>query len=304
MKECYNPVRSSACDLLTLRGQRHCVREWPATTADAPTLFWLHGWADVSITFQFLVDCLPPQWRIIAPDLRGFGGSGRSGGTYWFADYLADLEALLAHYLAADEKAILAGHSLGGNVVSLYAGIRPQRVAAVIALDAFGLGDSTPQEAPARYARWLDQTAQALQFKTFADFDALAARLHQNTPQLAADKLNFLALNLGERGSDGRVHLAMDPAHRNISPILYRGEEARACWRAVRAPVLWLVQADPAWRRALGVDDDLYDRVRACFADLEEVAIADSGHNLHHEQPAAVAQAVSDFLTRRLALAA
>jgi pimeloyl-ACP methyl ester carboxylesterase len=43
---------------------------------------------------------------------------------YVFADYLADLDALLDHY-APDQPVDLLGHSMGGNVVMQYAGARP-----------------------------------------------------------------------------------------------------------------------------------------------------------------------------------
>ncbi|MFX5476533.1 alpha/beta fold hydrolase, partial [Acinetobacter baumannii] len=81
----------------------------------APKLFLLHGWMDVAASFQFLVDALRGRWHAIAPDWRGFGQSGwptQYPGTasYWFPDYLADLEVLLDHY-QPDGAVDLVGHS-------------------------------------------------------------------------------------------------------------------------------------------------------------------------------------------------
>ena len=129
------PSRSSYLDL---RGLRFHLREWGP--AGAPKIFMLHGWMDVSATFQFLVDALRGDWHVIAPDWRGFGRSASAGDCYWFPDYLADLDAILAACAPAETPSLL-GHSMGGNVACMYAGVRPGRVARVVALDAFGLAD-------------------------------------------------------------------------------------------------------------------------------------------------------------------
>jgi pimeloyl-ACP methyl ester carboxylesterase len=44
-----------------------------------------------------------------------------------FADYLADLDMLLDHY-APGQAVDLVGHSMGGNVAMMYAGVRPERI--------------------------------------------------------------------------------------------------------------------------------------------------------------------------------
>ena len=119
-----------------LRGLDHRVLTWG--DPGAPKLFLLHGWMDVAASFQFLVDALERDWHVIAPDLRGFGESDWQPQGYWFADYIADLEALLDRF-APGERATLVGHSLGGNVVMQYAGVRPQRVRALVSLDGFGI---------------------------------------------------------------------------------------------------------------------------------------------------------------------
>jgi alpha-beta hydrolase superfamily lysophospholipase len=56
-----------------VRGLRYHLRCWG--DAQSPKLFLLHGWMDVSASFQFLVDALRGPWRVIAPDWRGYGRS-------------------------------------------------------------------------------------------------------------------------------------------------------------------------------------------------------------------------------------
>ena len=140
-------MKSSTSEFLTIRGLKSHVRLWGPP--DAPKLFLLHGWMDCSASFQFLVDAFAREWRVIAPDWRGFGQSEWLHRSYWFPDYLADLERLLDHY-APEEAVRLIGHSMGGNVVGLYAGARPVRVAKLAILEGFGLHPTDPAQAPGR----------------------------------------------------------------------------------------------------------------------------------------------------------
>lgn len=288
------PMKTCASHFLDLRGVRYHVREWG--DARAPKLFLLHGWADVSASFQFLVDALREPWHVIAPDWRGFGLSARTGSdAFWFPDYLADLDALLRHY-SPGQPVFLAGHSMGGNVACLYAGVRPERVAKLVALDGFGLPDRSAEDSPGRLEKWLDQLLSPRGFRSYPDVKAFAARMMQMNPRLDEGRAIFLAGHLTEPDGKGGVRLAAEAAHRNVNPNVYRRREAESCWRRVRAPVLWIVQADPEWRRAVGITDDVYDAARSCFADFTEIAIPDSGHSFHHDQPERTAAAIERFL--------
>jgi pimeloyl-ACP methyl ester carboxylesterase len=169
--------KTSSSEFLPIRGLRAHIRQWgdPA----APRLFMLHGWMDVSASFQFVVDCLCAEWHVIAPDWRGFGLSERSGrDAYWYPDYLADLEAILLHY-SPQEPVRLLGHSMGANVATMYAGIRPGRIARLINLEGFGLPDTRPDDAPAHYARWLDQLHTRPRLHDYATQQQVALRLQK-----------------------------------------------------------------------------------------------------------------------------
>ncbi|MDB5839999.1 MAG: alpha/beta hydrolase, partial [Herminiimonas sp.] len=116
-------MKPSRSEFITVRGLRYHIRHWGRE--GAPLVFMVHGWMDVSASFQFVVDHLKQDWHVIAPDWRGFGLSDASkADTYWFPDYMADLEAILDHY-APDQAVDLVGHSMGGNVITTYAGVRP-----------------------------------------------------------------------------------------------------------------------------------------------------------------------------------
>jgi pimeloyl-ACP methyl ester carboxylesterase len=290
-------VRTSESIFLDIRGLRYHCRCWG--DPQAPKLFLLHGWMDVSASFQFLVDAFRGEWRAIAPDWRGYGLTAWGGAdSYWFPDYLADLDALLGHF-SADAPAHLIGHSMGGNVACLYAGVRPARVDKLVNLEGFGLRGNEPTQAPSRYAAWLASLAEPQQFRNYSSFDELATRLQQANPRLTPERARFLAEHWGAATPENRVALRSDPAHKRVNPILYRVEEAQACWREVTAPVLWVEGEESESPRRLRVDTESYAARKRCFATLAERTIAGAGHMLHHDQPEAVAAITEEFLLSR-----
>jgi pimeloyl-ACP methyl ester carboxylesterase len=261
---------------------------------------------DVGASFQFVVDALDaleggtPR-HIVAPDWRGFGLTDPPAGTdsYWFPDYLADLDALL-DALAGGQPVDLLGHSMGGNVVMSYAGVRPARIRRLINLEGFGLPRSQPDEAPERLARWLDELKQPQALKDYASADAVAARLQANNPRLPADKAAWLARHWARPGADGRWRILGDPAHKRANPVPYQVDEVLAAWGRIRAPLLWVEGSETSldrWWQGRYSRAEFGQRL-ATVIDRRDETIADAGHMLHHDQPAALAAVLRDFLDR------
>lgn len=291
-------MRESRSEFLDVHGLQYHIRHWGDD--GAPKLFLVHGWMDMSASFQFVVDCLAGDWHVIAPDLRGFGLSARtSAHTYWYPDYLADLDFLLDHY-SRDVPVNLAGHSMGGNIVSWYAGLRPHRIRRLVNMEGFGLADANPDKAPQRYVKWLDEIKVPPTMSTYASRDAVAKRLQQNNRRLSDDKAAFLALHWSQQRADGHWEILGDPLHKAINPMPFRLAEMAAAWRCVTAPVLWVESSDLDILKLLqmgGVMDRAeLDRRIACFATIRTMTVPDSGHMLHHDQPAVVAGAIEQFL--------
>ena len=87
-------MKESQSEFLEVRGLKYHCRTWG--DRKSPLLVMLHGFQDVSASWQFTVDALRRDWFVVAPDWRGYGLTQWSGSdSYWFGDYLGDLEFLL-----------------------------------------------------------------------------------------------------------------------------------------------------------------------------------------------------------------
>lgn len=291
----YRPRRAARRETLEVRGLAMHVRRWgPQPSAAQPPLVLLHGWQDTGDTFQFLVDALEDDWPVLAPDWRGFGRSEWAREAYWFPDYFADLDRLL-DVVQPGAPMRLVGHSMGGNIASQYAGVRPERVRCVVNLEGIGLPRTRPDEAPGRLRRWLEEVRKVPPLKTYASFDELAAVIAARFPRFGAARARFVAEAWARREPDGGVRLLGDARHRWVNPVLYRREDAEACWRQVQAPVLLLLGAQSDAPGRLGADGTI-EALRGLIAGMHVETVQGAGHMLHIEEPARVAALIEPFL--------
>lgn len=298
----YTPRKPSRSSTLPLRRLSYHVRHWGPDQSDLPPLVLLHGWMDVSASYQFTVDALQQERRIIAPDWRGFGlTSSAQADHYFFADYLADLDLLLDHY-APGQAIDLVGHSMGGNVAMMYAGVRPERIRKLVNLEGFGLPATRPAQAPTRYAQWIDEIKQLHQgnkeLKTYDSADGVARRLMKTNPRLSEDKAQWLAQHWARPNAQGRWEILGDPAHKITSAQLFRVDEALALYERISAPVLAIEASGDSlgqWWSGRYTLDEYHQRLTHVHT-CRTAVVHDAGHMLHHDQPGQVAQLIEQFL--------
>lgn len=274
-----------------LRGLRFHLREFGA--AGAPLLVLLHGWLDTSGTWVEVAAKLGERFRVVVLDQRGYGYSEWPQDGYWFPDYLADLDALVAH-LAPAAPLALVGHSMGGQVASLYAGLKPERVGRLAVLDSLFLPDMAATQAPRRVRNWLDQLQGTPREKTYESFEELAQRVKKQHPQLSDERALFVAKGWGAADAEGRIRLLADPRHRLDMPTLYRNAESMEIWKGITAPTLFLDGGASSFAKAIGPEEKAARR--ACFKTHEAVSIANAGHMLHFDAPLATAEALLAWL--------
>jgi pimeloyl-ACP methyl ester carboxylesterase len=176
-------------------------------------------------------------------------------------------------------------------------------VRTVVNLEGLGLHASHPEQAPGRFAQWIDELKAGPSLRDYADRAEVAARLSRNNPRLSAERAAFLAQHWAEPDGQGRFRVAGDPAHRIVNPVLYRVDEALACWKAITSPSLMVIATETDALRHVARDrKQALEEVRARFAAVpgaEQATVADAGHMLHHDQPEAVARLIEGFLRRR-----
>lgn len=290
-------MKSSESLFVPVRGiDLHC-RLWGPR--DAPVLFLLHGSQDVSASWQFTVDALQKEWRVVAPDWRGYGLSGWSGAdSYWFADYLGDLDGL-ADVFSPHEPLRLAGHSMGANIAAIYTGVRGERVARFVNVDGFGPPSGRQDPASRRLARWLAQLHEDTRQRPYESFEEFALRMMSENPRLTPERAAFLVRHWGREEADGSVVRRADPAHKRINPVPLTAEEILDCWRQTTASVLWIDGAQSGLWARLTARPDEFERRATAYGDLRIEHVDDAGHNVHHDQPEKLAALIEDFMARR-----
>lgn len=310
----YQEQHTSHTQVLPIRGIHYHLRTWGQPSATLPPVFLLHGWMDVAASWQFVVDewltltPAPQQRLLIAPDWRGFGHSMPQPPVeaYNFQDYLADLEAIMAHFVPDASTAVdLVGHSMGANIATAYAGIRPGRVRKLVNLEGFGLPDSRPTQAPGRYAQWLDELAQLrkgeVQLKTYTGAEGVAQRLTKTNPRLSPDKALWLAHHWAEPLPDGsgQWRILGDNAHKVVSARLYRVDEILAIYQRITAPTLAIEASDNSLAKWFKHGEHSLEEHHTRLSHIPQCTIqtiANAGHMVHHDQPLAVAQHLQAFL--------
>lgn len=284
---------TSTTEIIPVRGLRYGIRHWG--NSDAPIVFFLHGWMDSSATFQFVVDSLKTFWHVVAPDWRGYGQSEWLSRPYWFPDYYADLDCILAHYCPGPVR--LVGHSMGANIGSAYAGLRPERVSQLIMMDFLGQAVPIDTDASRQLNQWLTAVETEPEMRGYKNYEALARRLMSVNHRLNQERAEFLSRSVSYVRRDGLVAMACDPWHKIPSPALYRLEDTMNSWERITAQVLLLI-ADQGFvqQRFADSPEQLQQRLD-CFKNRQVVTISNAGHNIQHDQPAQVAAALDQFLS-------
>lgn len=297
----YVPRRPARSSFVTLRGLRHHLTCWgdPALASTAsPPLLLMHGWMDVGASYQFTVDALVHERFVIAPDWRGFGLSDPTpSDCYWFADYLGDLDALIDH-LSPDAPVDLVGHSMGGNIVMTYAGVRPQRVRRLVNMEGYGVPGAKPEHAPKRLAQWLDELKTPQRMRDYDSVDGVAAQLMKTNPRLPADKAEWLAAHWSRQDADGRWRILGDAAHKIVNPVLTRADDVIATWSRISAPLLWVEGEGKDFEGWYGgrYTREQFEQRLAAVPSVQRLKLEPAGHMLHHDQPEALARGLEAFL--------
>jgi pimeloyl-ACP methyl ester carboxylesterase len=298
----YQPKRVFRSEFVPIRNLTYHVLLWGRPGPGKVPLVMVHGWMDVAASYQFIVDAFAQDHYVIAPDWRGYGlTQSPDADNYWFPDYLADLDFLIDHY-SPDAPVHLVGHSMGGNVAMLYAGIRPQRVRRLVNLEGFGMPLTRASQAPRRYARWMDELKAfhrgETTLKRYESVTGVASRLMKTNTRLGQDKANWLAQHWAKPDADGMWRILGDPAHKITNAQLYRVDEVLEIYKSITAPSLCVESSEDnltQWWKGKYTLAEYHERLKA-VPNVRRAVVPDSGHMVHHDQPGELALLLEGFL--------
>jgi len=258
-----------------------------------PVILLLHGYLEHAHAWDWVAPHLAAAgYHVFALDWRGHGDSEwiGAGGYYHFLDYVADLAGLRR---ALGERVALVGHSMGGGAAVLYAGTEPEHVWAFVSVEGLGMPDTDPATTPTRVADWLhDLRRHERRPRMSVSYEAAMERLRYRFPTFS-QPIAHLLIEHGTRPVTGRLFWKFDPLHQTRAPQPVYVAQARAFWRRVACPVLYVEGGESQLRLS---EPDLADRLATLRA--ERVSIPGAGHHPQLEQPAVLTRVLLDFLRR------
>lgn len=284
---------------IKINGLHHQTYHWGKE--GKPQIFLVHGWMDSGANFAFLAQQLAKRYHLIALDLRGFGKTQKTKNPlgYFFYEYVKDLDVFF-DFFSKDTPVCVLGHSMGGNIVSLYAGAKPTRVSYFLNLEGLGIVDCPIADSPRRLKKWLDSFE--FDFHHEETIQAMAQKLAKNIGDVDLAVVNKHTRPLVKKTAKGYVWRA-DPKHRWINPYPFQLKLVAEFWKNIQARVLFLYGEKSRFGFWLNPAEDGLREIkkRLAFYPQEKLTIqkiADCGHHLHWQKPKEVSHAVISFLEK------
>ncbi len=264
--------------------------------AGAPPLLLQHGGRDHSRSWDWVARVLRRDWHVIAPDLRGHGDSAWSpDGAYAMPAYVYDLAQLIHQQQLA--PVTIVAHSLGAMISLRYAGVYPETVRRLVAIE--GVGVMSPAQVALSSAptaeRWRSWIAERRKLsgrlpRRYASIEEALARMQAENGYLSDEQARHLTIHAVSRNEDGTYSWKFDNYVRSVPPLDLSEAELHALWGAITCPVL-LLHGQGSW-----ASNPAQDGNAARFQDARVESFEHAGHWLHHDQTPRFLRTLKAFL--------
>jgi pimeloyl-ACP methyl ester carboxylesterase len=253
---------------------------WDWGTEGKPALILVHGGLDHARNWDWVAKALRDNYHVYALDLRGHGNSAWApGALYSIAEHILDLSVLAD--IVQQFPVRIIGHSLGAITTLLYAGVFPERVAKVVAIEGLGLPlQEARYTAPERMRRWIEKI-HAVENRTqhsYPNLEAAVARMKEANPFLSDEVAKHLTLHGTNWNADGSIIWKFDNYARLFPPYGANLQEAAEILRQISCPVLLF------WGRQSFAKDPDTDPLAQEIGKRRVVKVDQAGHWLHHDQ--------------------
>jgi pimeloyl-ACP methyl ester carboxylesterase len=250
----------------------------------APPLILLHGGRDHCRNWDWVARSLRKDWHIIAPDLRGHGDSQWvPDGTYPMSGFVYDL-AQLIHQQNLAPVTIIA-HSLGGSITLRYAGLFPQNVRKIVAIEGLGPPPAMQREREAkgfaqRMRDWIGEkrTLSGKLPRRYPSIEAAVARMQEENRHLSPEQARHLTLHGVNQNEDGTYSWKFDNYLRVWQPLDLTQTETEHLWSQITCPVLH-VYGRESW-----APDPEKEGLIKLFQNGKVAAFDRAGHWAHHDR--------------------
>lgn len=270
----------------------------PPPGSGAPVVLAVHGITGTHRGWAAIARQLGDEVSLLAPDLRGRGGSSVLPGPYAFDAHVTDLLAVLDHLGVT--TATVVGHSMGAYVTTALASAAPDRVSAAVLIDGGPALPLPPGMTPDSALEALLGPAIARLSMRFSSIEEYQAFWRQH-PAFAApdawidDVLAYISYDLSEPAADGSMRSRVqEDAVRADGRALLDPEPVRAALSAIKCPatLLWaprglLDQPTPM------LPPPAIEEARELVPQLEVAEVPDTNHYLMVFRPREAAQAAA-----------
>lgn len=246
-----------------------------------PNLILVHGGMDHARSWDRVAEAFLSDFRVLAPDLRGHGDSSWApGAMYSIAEYVLDLSALAD--IVGRFPVYFVGHSLGAAIVLQYAGIYPDRVKKLVAIEGVVPPPEILTSSPAhdRLRDWIEAMRDYEKRipHRYPSLDAAYERMHRANPYLSGEMARHLTLFGSNWNADGTLTWKFDNFVRAFAPYAFNMDDSLEIWSQIQCPVLLFRGLD-----SFTEDPHKTGRINS-IPDHRLINVAKAGHWVHHDQ--------------------